>query len=73
MIHYPGCHANIVDQAARGPAAPQLAATTPQYCKCRGRDGPVIAAHTTSEHAHLCIGTRTVKHPIRARATLVHR
>jgi hypothetical protein len=28
----PGCHANIVDQAAQGLAAPQLAATTPQYC-----------------------------------------
>jgi hypothetical protein len=30
MIHYPG-HANTVDQAARRLAAPQLAATTPQY------------------------------------------
>jgi hypothetical protein len=28
----PRCHANIVDQAARALAAPQLAATTPQYC-----------------------------------------
>jgi hypothetical protein len=68
----PGCRANIVDQAARGLAAPQLAATTPQYCNATGRYGPVFVAPTTSEHAHLCKGTRTVKHPIRARATLVH-
>jgi len=56
-----------VDHAARGLAAPQLAATTLQYCHAaaaaRASDCP---PHTTSEHAHLCLGTHAADHPIPA-------
>jgi hypothetical protein len=39
MIHYPGYHPNTVDHAARRLAAPQPAATTPQYCTVAAATG----------------------------------
>jgi hypothetical protein len=40
MTHDPGCHANIVDQAARGWLhLSYVAATTPQYCNAAAAAG----------------------------------
>jgi hypothetical protein len=71
MIHYPAPREHRGSSRA-GAGCTSANRNDTAILQCRGRDGPVIVAHTTSEHAHLCIGIRAVKHPFRARATLMH-